>query len=212
LNATAAKRPNPVGRFNRNDWLDCGLGCLKADGPSALTLESLCAAAGRTRGSFYHHFADHDAFIEALMKRWQWLHTDQVIEQVEQLAIEQPTASRPMSLHELSTGLDHRLELEVRRLGNTHPLAESVLKQVDASRLAYLEKLYIESGNISPQKAFELARLEYALFVGLQTLWPGGEAFDFEASKALYQKLSQQLSQKLIQQPAQATRKDQRTN
>jgi len=196
LNATAAGAgaTAPTGRFKRNDWLDCGLACLKADGPTALTLERLCAAAGRTRGSFYHHFADHDTFIEALMQRWQWLHTNQVIEQVEQLAINQPGASRPMSLHEISSGLDHRLELEVRRLGNTHLLADAVLRQVDATRLAYLEKLYVESGNISKQKAFELARLEYALFVGLQTLWPDGEAFDFEASKALYQQLSQQLT------------------
>lgn len=101
--------------------------------------------------------------------------------------------ARPLSLHEISTGLDHRLELAIRRLASQHLLADAVLKRVDATRLAYIEKLYIETNRISAAKAHELARLEYALFVGLQTLWPDGEAFDFAASKALYQQLSSQL-------------------
>ena len=130
-----------------------------------------------------------------MMQRWQWLHTDQVIEQVERMAKTSGVNARPMSLHEISTGLDHRLELAIRRLASQHPLAEAVLKHVDATRLAYLEKLYIETNQISKAKAHELARLEYALFVGLQTLWPDGEAFDFAASKALYQQLSNQLEE-----------------
>ncbi len=30
-----------------------------------MTIEALCTAADRTRGSFYHHFQDHGAFVEA---------------------------------------------------------------------------------------------------------------------------------------------------
>jgi AcrR family transcriptional regulator len=41
------------------------------EGPAALTIERLTAAARRTRGSFYHRFADRDAFVRALMERWR---------------------------------------------------------------------------------------------------------------------------------------------
>jgi AcrR family transcriptional regulator len=36
------------------------------DGPS---LDDICAAAGYTRGAFYVHFEDRDAFLEAVMER-----------------------------------------------------------------------------------------------------------------------------------------------
>lgn len=36
------------------------------DGPS---LDEICAAAGYTRGAFYVHFEDRDAFLEAVMER-----------------------------------------------------------------------------------------------------------------------------------------------
>ena len=57
-------RPSGAGglsaRLGRDDWLALGLERLAAEGPRALRLENICAAAGRTRGSFYHHFRDHD--------------------------------------------------------------------------------------------------------------------------------------------------------
>ena len=64
-------------------WLVLGLAQLSAHGPDGLRIEPLCAAAARTRGSFYHHFQDHDAFIAALLDHWRDWITDGVIEMVE---------------------------------------------------------------------------------------------------------------------------------
>lgn len=38
-------------------------------GLDAPSLDDICARAGRTRGAFYVHFADRDAFLEAVMER-----------------------------------------------------------------------------------------------------------------------------------------------
>src|SRR5688500_82529 len=51
----SAVKATAVGRWTREDWVELAVARLKADGAGALTLEALCLAAGRTKGSFYHH-------------------------------------------------------------------------------------------------------------------------------------------------------------
>ena len=60
-----------MSRFEKSEWLKLAQDVLKSDGPAALTLERLTTAAGKTRGSFYHHFNSRDEFLRALMLDWQ---------------------------------------------------------------------------------------------------------------------------------------------
>ena len=53
--------------MTREEWINHGLSALDASGPDALSLAALAARAGVTKGSFYHHFEDHDAFVAGLM-------------------------------------------------------------------------------------------------------------------------------------------------
>ncbi|MGB0506322.1 MAG: TetR/AcrR family transcriptional regulator, partial [Pikeienuella sp.] len=72
-------------RFTREDWLDFGLAQLAKEGPDALSIHPLCKAAGRTIGSFYHHFKDHAGFVDALLARWRKLNTEDVITAIDAL-------------------------------------------------------------------------------------------------------------------------------
>ena len=160
-------------RFREADWLELGFRQLVDFGAAGLTVERLCEAAGRTRGSFYHHFRDHDAFVRNLMERWKKRHTDDVIAQVERRAERTGDANaRPQSLHELAVHLDHRLDLAVRLFAQTHPVAAIYLKRVDTERLDYLKRLYRETTTLPSTLADEVAWLEYAAFVGAQVLQP----------------------------------------
>ena len=163
----AAAKPAGV-RFRRDDWLALGLRQLTRHGAAGLTVEHLCAAANRTRGSFYHHFADHDAFVQGLMEYWKAIHTDAVIAGVEAA----PPADRPRSLHALASHLDHRLDVAVRRFAFAHPIAAEMVRRVDDVRLSFVAALYRSQGQDRPEQAETFARLEYALFVGSQVLWP----------------------------------------
>ncbi|MFO0631510.1 MAG: TetR/AcrR family transcriptional regulator [Nannocystaceae bacterium] len=58
-------RPRPAKRCC--GWRARLFGARGLDGPS---LDEICEAAGKTRGAFYVHFADRDAFLVAVM---QWL-------------------------------------------------------------------------------------------------------------------------------------------
>ena len=70
-----------------------------------MTIEALCTAADRTRGSFYHHFQDHGAFVEALMLAWKQRHTLDIAEQ----ALAEKGDLRAQKLSDLANRLDHRL-------------------------------------------------------------------------------------------------------
>ena len=45
-----------------------GLALFRDQGPDAPSLDAICESAGKTRGAFYVHFADRDAFMVAVME------------------------------------------------------------------------------------------------------------------------------------------------
>src|ERR1700761_9402984 len=58
-------------RLSKADWLILGQRLLSEEGPSGLGIDRLTQAAGRTKGSFYHHFQGRDDFLTALMAHWR---------------------------------------------------------------------------------------------------------------------------------------------
>lgn len=62
-------------------WIQAGYKRFAADGPSALTVEGLSRAVGKSKSSFYHHFADLDIFISFLLQ--YHLHRAEIIAEEE---------------------------------------------------------------------------------------------------------------------------------
>lgn len=161
-----------MARFSRDDWLVLGLAQLSAHGPDGLRIEPLCAAAARTRGSFYHHFDDHDDFIAALLDHWREWNTDGVIEMVE---LEAEISGKRGRLNALAAGLDQRMEVAIRRFAAANPQAIEVVAEVDATRIDYLARLNEDDLGIAASRARTLAEIEYAAFIGFQHLFPDAD-------------------------------------
>jgi AcrR family transcriptional regulator len=49
--------------------IDAGIALIGEQGLDAPSLDAICERAGFTRGAFYVHFTDRDAFLEAVMER-----------------------------------------------------------------------------------------------------------------------------------------------
>lgn len=161
-----------MARFSRDDWLVLGLAQLSAHGPDGLRIEPLCAAAARTRGSFYHHFKDHDAFIAALLDHWREWNTDGVIEMVE---LEAEISGKRGRLNALAAGLDQQMEVALRRFAATNPQAGAAVAEVDETRIAYLARLNEDELGVEAPRARMLAEIEYAAFIGFQHLFPNAD-------------------------------------
>src|SRR4051812_6560246 len=57
--------------LGREDWLRAARLALHRGGPDAVRVEPLASALGVTKGSFYWHFADRTALLEALVAEWE---------------------------------------------------------------------------------------------------------------------------------------------
>lgn len=160
-------------RLTREDWLETGLQLLNDSGEQALTLERLCKATSRTKGSFYHHFQDRDDFVDALLKYWQSKYTEGIITAVDRL--KDPIAQR-RELDRLAANVDNQLERVIRNWSGVDPLVRQTIRQVDDRRIKYLTNLISKLAQIDLTTASELAIVEYAAFLGLQYLLPDGDS------------------------------------
>lgn len=156
-------------RLTREGWLDIGLRLLGEQGEKALTIEHLCQVANRTKGSFYHHFKNRDEFVNVLLEYWQSEYTNHIISTVKQL---DNLNERRRKLDHLAASLDSQVEQAIRNWSGSDDRVQKALKRVDEDRINYLAKLIEELGQPNKAVALELAIIEYAIFVGLQNLFP----------------------------------------
>lgn len=65
-----AKRHQPARGTARQRLLDAAVAVIRRQGLSATTIDDLCAAAGVTKGAFFHHFAGKEALAVAAAQHW----------------------------------------------------------------------------------------------------------------------------------------------
>ncbi len=146
-----------------------GLQAVAEDGPAGVTIDALTARAGKTTGSFYAHFQSMKSFFDALGEYWLEKHTRQLIKSV-------TTHSTPRDrlghLNRLAFQLDVNVEQGMRRLAATVEAVSQACEACDRERVAFLAGQYASSGQYDETSASDLARIEYAAFVGLQQTEP----------------------------------------
>lgn len=156
-------------RWTRDRWLSLGEERLKQGGPPALGLDALCEAAGRTRGSFYHHFESTEAFVQALVARWRERTTDRIGEAA--LGSKNPeTASK--TLLRLTSRIDPRLDLAVRALGATRPEVAAAVAAMDDRREAIVTELLMRIYGIDEARARAGSRLFHSVYLAAQVRQP----------------------------------------
>jgi AcrR family transcriptional regulator len=166
-------RGQKTARWRVEDWTALGLKELRERGPAGVTVEALCAAAGRTRGSFYHHFETMDAFLIAMANAWRADTTEGLIERA--LAERDPNARRK-TLNRLANALDHALETGVRLLAAQNKAVADIVEASDAARETGVAKMLAASFGLSRADAAAAARLFHSLHLAAQIRAPHGAA------------------------------------
>lgn len=157
------------------EWTAAALDAIAAGGLGAVGVEPLAAKLGTTKGSFYWHFRNRDALLEAALHRWEQTDTEDVITLVEA----EPDLRRRLRLL-LTTALgdhpEHRehnaVEMALQATAG-HPLVAPVLARVTRRRLAYLVEVFAALGFADAEQRSLLAYTAYLGHAQLVHAAPG---------------------------------------
>jgi AcrR family transcriptional regulator len=141
-----ARKPTATKRSPRLDsaaWIEAALEALADGGLEAVRVEPLAKALAVTKGSFYWHFADRRALIDAMLTSW----SDGRIAAIRQQSGGAGTPDmRLRHLAELYTrhanmrGL--AIELSIRALARSDSRAADAVRAVDSERLKQVAQLF----------------------------------------------------------------------
>jgi AcrR family transcriptional regulator len=151
-----------IDQLSAQNWLDQGLRTLATSGFTALKAEPLAKAMGVSRGSFYWHFADVDAFRAAILQRWREVAVEQIIADIE---ASPPGQNQIKQLLRRSFSRKPALETAIRGWATLDPIARAAVQAVDRRRLDYVESL-LERSDLAPDVARARAQILYWAFLG----------------------------------------------
>ncbi|MBB5855881.1 TetR/AcrR family transcriptional regulator [Amycolatopsis umgeniensis] len=151
-------------KLAREDWADAALEALCDGGVAAIAVEPIAAKLGTTKGSFYWHFANRDALVEAAVRRWVDQDTEALIALLD--GISDP-ASRLRELFELVFGTKDEQRAELALLADAgDPVIGPMLADVTARRVDFIVRCFREMG--CPEvEAGHRGLLAYTAFIGL---------------------------------------------
>jgi AcrR family transcriptional regulator len=131
----------PPTRASCGTWIKAGLLALAAGGVDAVRIEPLAKSLGVTRGSFYGHFEDRSALLEAMLDSWEQTATDEVLEQVEHRGGDPRAKIRRAGALTFSDKL-LPVDLAIRDWSRRDPAVAERLRRVDNRRMEYLRSLF----------------------------------------------------------------------
>lgn len=181
-NAIMSKRKtfSGSGALTAEDWVRAAARAISEGGVGAVAVEPLAGKLGVTKGSFYWHFANRGALLEAVLVRWEEECTEAVIAAVERISeprerlvrvFDEATADEPLGGGYASkTGIyfSRAFEQAISDAAGDSTVGP-VLRRVSKHRINYLEDCYRALG-FSPDEACHRALLAYAAYVGTMRL------------------------------------------
>jgi AcrR family transcriptional regulator len=160
-------------------WLSAGLEALRKGGVGSVRVERLAGDVGITKGSFYHHFRDRGALLDAVIEYWSREMTDAEFERIQTLR--GGLAARLVALAEdvLEKGMG-RYDPAIRAWAREDRKVAAAVAQVDRRRIKALAGFF-EEGGFSAAEARTRARTFYTFLLGEpQVRAPAREAGELE--------------------------------
>ncbi|HET6500021.1 MAG TPA: TetR/AcrR family transcriptional regulator [Amycolatopsis sp.] len=152
--------------LSAGDWVDIALVALGEGGLAAVAIEPLAKRLGATKGSFYWHFANREALIDAALARWERLNTERVIVAVEASSSEPVAENRLRRLFKEVPAAGGGDDVEVALLAEArHPQVSAALRRVAERRISYVTQVFVDLG-FSHAEAQRRGLLSYTFHTG----------------------------------------------
>lgn len=165
MEATPNKLDKP--RLSAADWEQAALEVIAEGGLAAVAVEPLARRLGVTKGSFYWHFTNREALIQAALDRWERSDMGEIMAVVDRFHDPRDRllelfrrGSRGHLIHTVYSALFSAVD---------HPQASPVMERVTERRLQYLTDAYEQFG-MDSREARHRARLTYTAYMGFLQL------------------------------------------
>jgi AcrR family transcriptional regulator len=152
-------------RLTRDDWISAALSAIADGGLAAVGVEPLAARLGATKGSFYWHFENRDALLEAAIGHWEKETTTDVVAEITAAVHDAPASQ----FRRLAVTVIERAEQD--RVGPAllasaaHPAVAPALERVTAARLDLIATVLRRLG-FPPAETRRRALLAYSAYLG----------------------------------------------
>ena len=166
-----ATERKPRTQLDRNDWIEGAIDVLAEHGIAGLRVEVLAKNFGVTKGSFYWHFKDRQALLEAALETW----SAGRIRDIEKNTSVIPGAEATQLRHAIDWYSANRnrkgmaIELAVRDWARHDKRAAASVEAVDLYRLRCTERLLLAAGTPAAD-AKSRSLLLYACTFGLSLM------------------------------------------
>jgi len=145
--ARAAAEKSKATRLDAAAWVAAAFDALADGGIDAVRVEPLAKALGITKGSFYWHFADRRALLDAMLEAWMQGRVAAIRQQA-------PLRGAPAAVLRQVADLYTRnanarglaIELAIRALARTDDGAAKAVRGVDRERLQQVGDLFAALG------------------------------------------------------------------
>ncbi|MCU0419721.1 MAG: TetR/AcrR family transcriptional regulator [Cyclobacteriaceae bacterium] len=152
-------------------WIKLGYETFALKGQGALKIERLAKQVGKSKSSFYHHFADIDSFIETLLKH----HIDQsyVIADQERTANKiDPDLINVLLAHQTDLLFNRQLRINqnVKLFNDTLCRSNKIVGE--AFKTVWVKDLNLKLNDRQMEGIFTLALQNFYLQINVDTLNP----------------------------------------
>ncbi|GAA1823940.1 TetR/AcrR family transcriptional regulator [Luedemannella flava] len=151
-------------RLTTEDWIDAALAAIAEGGVPAVAVEPLAARLGATKGSFYWHFANRDALLDAALARWEARTTTEVIEEITGAADGPDVQLRALVIRVIGAAESDRVGPALLATP-AHPAVAPVLARATRARLDVITTLLRRLG-LPAAQARHRALLAYSAYLG----------------------------------------------
>lgn len=165
--ATKTGKDGAAKRLDAAAWVEAGLDVLAAQGIDGVRVEPLAKQLAVTKGSFYWHFKDRAALVEAVLARWERRGTQDVIDELDQLP---GPAQRLQQLftHVIEYAAQGREDLALLASVD-QPAVAAAMKRVAERRIDYVAAQLRLLGVPDPQ-AYTRASVAVSIYHGFNQL------------------------------------------
>jgi len=158
-----------AGRTPKNtasDWIEAGQRMLVDEGIAGLKVDRLASRLGVSRGGFYHHFEDRDAFLDRLVGHWEATcrflpNAPPPARPAEAIAWFDGAITRLIG----SDGYDYHFDLAVREWARADTRTGWAVERADRDRIETLQKFF-EAIGYRGEHAATRARVFYYHQIG----------------------------------------------